>query len=183
LRYAVTLRGPRGASEVVHVESRQRRRRGREGFQAASHHQRGHAGSGLRSAARRPGNRTPQEGEGQLNGEHDGRGTAPARAEAQSRVRRPVHDQSDQRPQGALQFYRGDNLDLYGDSGAGLSTVVSRDTMEASSRCFRAGQAVRGRRRDGQDGAARPEDEEAAKQATEYLNWRFTRQQRVPGHL
>jgi hypothetical protein len=31
----------------------------------------------------------------------------------------------------ALRFYRGDNLADYGDSGDGLSTVVSRDTMEA----------------------------------------------------
>ncbi|WP_324807205.1 hypothetical protein SH584_11450 [Sphingomonas sp. LY29] len=31
----------------------------------------------------------------------------------------------------ALRFYRGDNLADYGDSGDGLSTVVSRDVMEA----------------------------------------------------
>jgi hypothetical protein len=76
----------------------------------------------------------------------------------------------------ALQFYRGDNLDLYGDSGAGLSTVVSRDTMEAVEsmlpglvKPFVAGdETVRMEPRG-------PEDEEAAKQATEYLNWRFSR--------
>jgi hypothetical protein len=73
-----------------------------------------------------------------------------------------------------LQFYRGDNLDLYGDSGAGLSTVVSRDTLEAVEsmlpglvKPFVAGdETVRMEPRG-------PEDEEAAKQATEYLNWRF----------
>jgi hypothetical protein len=76
----------------------------------------------------------------------------------------------------ALQFYRGDNLDLYGDSGAGLSTVVSRDTLEAVEsmlpglvKPFVAGdETVRMEPRG-------PEDEEAAKQATEYLNWRFQR--------
>jgi len=76
----------------------------------------------------------------------------------------------------ALQFYRGDNLDLYGDSGAGLSTVVSRDTLEAVEsmlpglvKPFVAGdETVRMEPR-------RPDDEEAAKQATEYLNWRFQR--------
>lgn len=30
----------------------------------------------------------------------------------------------------AMQFYRGDNLAAYGDSGDGMSTVVSRDVME-----------------------------------------------------
>ena len=76
----------------------------------------------------------------------------------------------------AMQFYRGDNLDLYGDSGAGLSTVVSRDTMEAVEsmlpglvKPFVAGdETVRMEPRG-------PEDEEPAKQATEYLNWRFNR--------
>ena len=76
----------------------------------------------------------------------------------------------------AMQFYRGDNLDLYGDSGAGLSTVVSRDTLEAVEsmlpglvKPFVAGdETVRMEPRG-------PEDEEAAKQATEYLNWRFQR--------
>ena len=33
--------------------------------------------------------------------------------------------------QEALEFYRGENLAVYGDSGDGLSTVVSRDVMEA----------------------------------------------------
>jgi hypothetical protein len=75
-----------------------------------------------------------------------------------------------------MQFYRGDNLDLYGDSGAGLSTVVSRDTLEAVEsmlpglvKPFVAGdETVRMEPR-------QPDDEEAAKQATEYLNWRFQR--------
>ena len=31
----------------------------------------------------------------------------------------------------AMQFYRGDNLNIYGNSGDGLSTIVSRDLMEA----------------------------------------------------
>jgi hypothetical protein len=76
----------------------------------------------------------------------------------------------------AMQFYRGDNLDVYGDSGAGLSTVVSRDTLEAVEsmlpglvKPFVAGdETVRMEPR-------QPDDEEAAKQATEYLNWRFQR--------
>lgn len=75
----------------------------------------------------------------------------------------------------AMQFYRGENLPLYGDSGAGLSTVVSRDTMEAveamlPSLCkpFVSGdQVVRYEPRG-------PEDEEPTKQATEYVNFRFT---------
>ncbi len=74
----------------------------------------------------------------------------------------------------ALRFYRGDNLDLYGDSGDGLSTVVSRDTMEAIEsmlpalmKPFVAGdEAVRFE-------PTGPEDEEAAKQATEYINYLF----------
>jgi hypothetical protein len=84
-------------------------------------------------------------------------------------------NQTDARKE-ALQFYRGDNLDLYGDSGAGLSTVVSRDTMEAVEsmlpglvKPFVAGdETVRMEPRG-------PEDEDAARQATEYLNWRFSR--------
>lgn len=74
----------------------------------------------------------------------------------------------------ALQFFRGENLDLYGDSGDGYSTIVSRDTMEAiegmmPSLCkpFVSGdQVVRYEPR----GA---EDEESAKQATEYVNYLF----------
>src|SRR5690349_2750382 len=76
----------------------------------------------------------------------------------------------------AMQFYRGDNLDVYGDSGAGLSTIVSRDTLEAVEsmlpglvKPFVAGdETVRMEPR-------QPDDEDAAKQATEYLNWRFQR--------
>lgn len=76
----------------------------------------------------------------------------------------------------ALQFYRGDNLNLYGDSGDGLSTVVSRDTMEAIEsmmppllRPFVAGEEVVSFDPIG------PEDEEGAKQATEYVNHVFRR--------
>jgi len=75
----------------------------------------------------------------------------------------------------ALQFYRGDNLALYGDSGDGLSTVVSRDTMEAVEamlpplvRPFVAGDEVVVFQPTG------PEDEEGAKQATDYINYVFT---------
>jgi hypothetical protein len=75
----------------------------------------------------------------------------------------------------ALSFYRGENDTVYGDSGDGLSTVVSRDTYEAIEsilpgliKPFVAGEEAvsfdpRG-----------PEDEEGAKQATEYINYRFT---------
>lgn len=75
----------------------------------------------------------------------------------------------------ALEFYRGDNLSVYGDSGAGLSTVVSRDTMEAIEsvlpglmKPFVSGDEVVRYEPTG------PEDEESAKQATEYVNWRFS---------
>lgn len=72
----------------------------------------------------------------------------------------------------AMKFYRGDNMPLYGDSGDGLSTVVSRDTMEAVEsmlpaliKPFVAGdEAVRFE-------PTGPEDEEGAKQATEYVNY------------
>lgn len=75
----------------------------------------------------------------------------------------------------AMQFYRGDNLDVYGDSGDGYSTIVSRDTMEAvesmlPSLCkpFVSGdQVVRYEPRG-------VEDEEPAKQATEYVNYLFS---------
>lgn len=74
----------------------------------------------------------------------------------------------------SLQFYRGDNLSLYGNSGDGLSTVVSRDVMEAIEsmlpglvKPFVAGEeTVR-------FDPTGPEDEEAAKQATEYINYLF----------
>lgn len=75
----------------------------------------------------------------------------------------------------ALQFYRGDNLSEYGDSGDGLSTVVSRDTMEAVEsvmpalvRPFVAGEEVVNFEPVG------PEDEEGARQATDYVNHVFT---------
>jgi hypothetical protein len=74
----------------------------------------------------------------------------------------------------ALRFYRGDNLSIYGNSGDGLSTVVSRDVMEAVEsilpgliKPFIAGdESVRFE-------PTGPEDEEGAKQATEYVNYLF----------
>lgn len=77
----------------------------------------------------------------------------------------------------ALRFYRGDNLADYGDSGDGLSTVVSRDTMEAVEsmmpsliRPFVAGEEVVSFEPVG------PEDEDGARQATDYVNHVFTTQ-------
>jgi hypothetical protein len=74
----------------------------------------------------------------------------------------------------ALQFYRGDNLSLYGNSGDGLSTIVSRDMMEAVEsilpglvKPFIAGEETVRFEPTG------PEDEEGAKQATEYINYLF----------
>ena len=74
----------------------------------------------------------------------------------------------------ALQYYRGDNLSEYGNSGDGLSTLVSRDMMEAVEsilpglvKPFIAGdETVRFE-------PTGPEDEEPAKQATEYINYLF----------
>lgn len=75
----------------------------------------------------------------------------------------------------ALRFYRGDNLDEYGDSGDGLSSVVSRDVMEsvesmmpALVRPFVAGEEVVAFEPVG------PEDEDGARQATDYVNHVFT---------
>lgn len=75
----------------------------------------------------------------------------------------------------ALRFYRGDNLDDYGDSGDGLSTVVSRDTMEAVEsmmpslvRPFVAGEELVSFEPVG------PEDEDGARQATDYINHVFS---------
>lgn len=83
---------------------------------------------------------------------------------------RPSRDRQE-----ALRFYRGDNLDVYGDSGDGLSTVVSRDTMEAVEsmmpslvRPFVAGEEVVSFEPVG------PEDEEGARQATDYVNHVFS---------
>ena len=75
----------------------------------------------------------------------------------------------------ALRFYRGDNLDVYGDSSDGMSTVVSRDTMEAIEsvlpslvKTFVAGDDVVRFEPTG------PEDEEGAAQATDYVNYVFS---------
>ena len=83
---------------------------------------------------------------------------------------KPSRDRKD-----ALRFYRGDNLSDYGDSGDGLSTVVSRDTMEAVEsmmpslvRPFVAGEQVVSFEPVG------PEDEKPAKQATDYINHVFS---------
>ena len=74
----------------------------------------------------------------------------------------------------AMQFYRGDNLSLYGNSGDGLSTIVSRDLLEAVEsmlpglvKPFVAGEETVRFEPTG------PEDEESAKQATEYINYLF----------
>ncbi len=74
----------------------------------------------------------------------------------------------------ALRFYRGDDLTLYGSGGDGLSTLVSRDLMESVEsmlpglvKPFIAGdETVRFE-------PTGPEDEEPAKQATEYVNYLF----------
>jgi hypothetical protein len=80
----------------------------------------------------------------------------------------------------AMQFYRGDNLNLYGDSGDGLSTVVSRDTMEAIEsmmppllRPFVAGEQVVS------FDPIEAQDEESTKQATEYVNHVFRRDNNI----
>lgn len=76
----------------------------------------------------------------------------------------------------AMQFYNGVNLDVYGDSGDGLSTVVSRDVMESIEsvmppllRPFVAGEEVVS------FDPVQAEDEEATRQATEYVNHVFKR--------
>lgn len=80
----------------------------------------------------------------------------------------------------AMDFYRGTNLTLYGDSGDGLSTVVSRDTMEAIEsmmppllRPFVAGEQVVS------FDPIEAQDEEGAKQATEFVNHVFRRDNNV----
>ena len=76
----------------------------------------------------------------------------------------------------AMDFYNGKNLGAYGDSGDGLSTVVSRDVMEAIEsvmppllRPFVAGEEVVS------FDPVQAEDEEGTKQATEYVNHAFRR--------
>ncbi len=80
----------------------------------------------------------------------------------------------------AMRYYRGDNLADYGDSGDGLSTVVSRDTMEAIEsmmpplvRPFVAGEEVV---------AFEPfekADIESTDQASDYVNHVFRRHNNV----
>lgn len=76
----------------------------------------------------------------------------------------------------ALAFYRGDPHASYGPDEPGMSKIISRDTMEAVEsmlpqlmRPFVSGDEVV--RFDPQG----PEDEESAKQASEYINYLFTR--------
>lgn len=76
----------------------------------------------------------------------------------------------------ALQYYRGDNLAEYGDSGDGLSTVVSRDTMEAIEsvmpplvRPFVAGEEVVSFE------PIEKSDTDSTQQATDYVNHVFRR--------
>jgi len=76
----------------------------------------------------------------------------------------------------ALDFYNGKNLDVYGDSGDGLSTVVSRDVMESIEsvmpplvRPFVAGEQVVS------FDPVEDADVDGAKQATEYVNHIFRR--------
>ncbi len=80
----------------------------------------------------------------------------------------------------ALRFYRGDNLTAYGDSGDGLSTVVSRDTMEAIEsvmpplvRPFVAGEEVVSFE------PVEKSDAESTQQATDYVNHVFRRHNNV----
>jgi Cdc6-like AAA superfamily ATPase len=85
-----------------------------------------------------------------------------------------LHDTRSSDRKEALQFYRGDNLTVYGNSGDGQSTVVSRDVLEAIEsmlpslvKPFIAGDEMVRFEPTG------PEDEEPAKQATEYINYLF----------
>lgn len=76
----------------------------------------------------------------------------------------------------ALAFYRGDTHPAYGQDEPGMSKVISRDTMEAVEsmlpgllRPFVSGDEVVRFEPTG------PEDEESSKQASEYINYLFTR--------
>lgn len=80
----------------------------------------------------------------------------------------------------AMQFYRGDNLACYGDSGDGLSTVVSRDVMEAIEsvmppllRPFVAGEQVVS------FDPVEETDEQSTKQASEFVNYVLRRDNNV----
>lgn len=76
----------------------------------------------------------------------------------------------------ALAFYRGEPHAAYGDDEPGMSKVISRDTMEAVEsmlpallKPFVSGEEVVRFEPTG------PEDEEASKQASEYINYLFNR--------
>lgn len=93
-----------------------------------------------------------------------------------------TEDKPRQNRREALDFYNGKNLPLYGDSGNGLSTVVSRDVMEAIEgimppliRPFVAGEEVV---------AFEPveeTDQAAVDQASEFVNYVFARHNNVLG--
>jgi hypothetical protein len=76
----------------------------------------------------------------------------------------------------ALAFYRGDKHTAYGTEEPGMSQVISRDTMEAVEsmlpgllKPFVSGDEVV------RFDPTGPEDEDNAKQASEYINYLFTR--------
>jgi hypothetical protein len=76
----------------------------------------------------------------------------------------------------ALAFYRGDPHSAYGEDEPGMSKIISRDTMEAIEsmmpqllKPFVSGDEVVCFEPTG------PEDEESAKQATEYINYLFNK--------
>lgn len=76
----------------------------------------------------------------------------------------------------ALAFYRGDSHTSYGPDEPGMSKVISRDTLEAVEsmtpalmKPFVSGDEVV------RFDPTGPEDEEPAKQASEYINYLFTR--------
>lgn len=76
----------------------------------------------------------------------------------------------------SLAFYRGDNHAAYGVDEPGMSQVISRDTMEAVEsmlpgllKPFVSGDEVV------RFEPVQPEDEEPAKQASEYINFLFSR--------
>lgn len=76
----------------------------------------------------------------------------------------------------ALAFYRGDKHVAYGPDEPGMSTIISRDTMEAVEsmlpgllKPFVSGDEVV------RFDPTGPEDEDGARQASEYINYLFTR--------
>jgi len=91
-----------------------------------------------------------------------------------------ISDKPSKDRRAAMRYYRGDNLDDYGDSGDGLSSVVSRDTMEAIEsmmppliRPFVAGEEVVS------FDPFEKGDIESTEQATDYVNHVFRRYNNV----